>query len=434
MLGINVTEVDGGEAIGSEWLQAHRALSRLARQRAAADADEGRWLLAALRSTAHVHLGFGSFTEYIDRLFGYGPRSIQEKLRVAEALERLPATSHALEHGELSWSAARELTRVAVAETEAEWLAFAAGKTVRQLEQVVAGARPGDKPSSPRDESARRHVLRFAVSAETLATFREAMRQLRRHCDARLDDDAALLAMARAVLGGPGDEGRSSYQVSLSVCTECGGGSQLANGELVSVGPEVVEMAHCDGQHLGQIPVVANDNTDLPPASAHVDARDAYVGARARQSIRPAVRRTVLQRDQRRCRVPGCFHASFLDVHHIVPRAEGGSNTVDNLLTLCGSHHRAVHRGELVIDRAEAGHVRFRHADGTVYGQLANPQAVVTQATVLTALLGLGFREREARGALAALCARAELRDAPAKQLLREALLKLTPVSGSAPR
>src|ERR1041384_3481009 len=112
----------------SEWVQAHEALSRLARERAAADAEEGRWLLAALRSAAHVHLGFGTFGEYVERLFGYKPRSTQEKLRVAEAPEELPAIAEALETGELNWSAARELTRVAVAETEGDWLEFSRGK------------------------------------------------------------------------------------------------------------------------------------------------------------------------------------------------------------------------------------------------------------------------------------------------------------------
>jgi len=48
-------------------------------------------LLAALRSAAHAHLGYGSFSEYVERLFGYKPPSTQEKLRVAEALEELPA-------------------------------------------------------------------------------------------------------------------------------------------------------------------------------------------------------------------------------------------------------------------------------------------------------------------------------------------------------
>jgi hypothetical protein len=65
-------------------------------------------------------LGFGSFGEYIERLFGYQPRSTQEKLRVAEALEGLPALERALRDGELNWSAVRELTRVAVRETERE--------------------------------------------------------------------------------------------------------------------------------------------------------------------------------------------------------------------------------------------------------------------------------------------------------------------------
>src|SRR3954462_4432722 len=123
----------------SEWVVAHEALSRLAKERAAADAEEGRWLLAALRSAAHVHLGFGSFGEYVERMFGHKPRSTQERLRVAEALEQLPAKAQALEQGTLHWSAVRELTRVAVAKNEREWIEVARGKTVRQLEELIAG-------------------------------------------------------------------------------------------------------------------------------------------------------------------------------------------------------------------------------------------------------------------------------------------------------
>src|SRR5690348_6319327 len=95
------TSIEPCDIAGDEsaWVQAHAALSRLARERAAADAEEGRCLLAALRSAAHVHLGFGSFGEYVERLFGYRPRSTQEKLRVAEALEDLPAICQALETG-----------------------------------------------------------------------------------------------------------------------------------------------------------------------------------------------------------------------------------------------------------------------------------------------------------------------------------------------
>ena len=68
---------------------------------------------------------------FVERLCGYQARSTQEKLRVAEALEELPLITRALSNGELNWSAARELTRVALSENECEWLTFASGKTVR---------------------------------------------------------------------------------------------------------------------------------------------------------------------------------------------------------------------------------------------------------------------------------------------------------------
>jgi hypothetical protein len=186
MLQTNSTTV---EETGRDWVRAHAALSRLARERAAADAEEGRWLLCALRSAAHVHLGFGSFGEYVERLFGYKPRSTQEKLRVAESLEQLPHLARALDSGSLGWSAVRELTRVVVADTESEWLELAQGKTLRQLEELVAGKDLGDPPSASNPPAPRQHVLRFEVAPETFALFREALLCLRRRSPGPVDDD-----------------------------------------------------------------------------------------------------------------------------------------------------------------------------------------------------------------------------------------------------
>ena len=411
-------------ALGHEqpdWVRAHEALSRLARERAVADAEEGRWLLAALRAAAHLRLGFGSFAEYVERLFGYKPRSTQEKLRVAEALEGLPVMAQALEEGSLNWSCIRELSRVAVAQTEREWLEVARGKTVHQLEALVAGKTPGDKPCSP--SASRPHVLRFEVAPETLALFREAMNQLRRRSGTRLDDDSALLLMARHVLGGPSDDGRASYQVALSVCPECGGGGQQAGGELVPVGAEVMAMAHCDGQHLGLLhaPVANADAGPTANASAHTGA-----GARAKQTIAPATRRAVLRRDHHCCTVPGCRNALFLDLHHLELSSEGGGNVADNLTTLCGVHHRAAHRGELSIAGSLSRGVRFQHADGSDYGQMVNPHVVETQAKAFAALRRLGFRERDVRRVLAEVSESSADREPQVESVLRSALARLT--------
>jgi 5-methylcytosine-specific restriction endonuclease McrA len=438
------------------WQVAHEALSRLARERAAADAEEGRWLLAAQRAAVHVHLGYSSFSEYVERMFGYKPRSMQEKLRVAEALAGLPALERALSSGEISWSAVRELTRVAVRETEHEWLEFARGKTLRQLEQVLAGKRSGDTPASPPDLSARRHVLRFDVAAETFALFRDAMNELCRRTTAALDDDSALLEMARHVLGGPRDEGYASYQVVLNVCPECGNGRQQAAGGLVPVDPDVIRMAHCDAQHIGSMPdpspTPANDlepdesrdEHEGTPDPARAIQDDAHVSAgrssqtsrpeagvhahpRATQTIPPALRRAVLLRDQHRCQVPGCNNATWVDVHHLELRSDGGRHSLENLICACGSHHRAAHRGAITIDRNEGGALRVRHADGSEYGRSVKPQVLEVCAKVFSALRNLGFREAQVRAALEQLQREPALAQASFDGLLREALARLCP-------
>jgi hypothetical protein len=400
------------------WQLAHETLTRLARQRASTDAEEGRWLLAALRNAAHVHMGFGSFNEYVERYFGYRPRSTQDKLRVAEALENLPAFDRALSSGDLNWCAVRELTRVATRETEQGWLEFARGKTTRQLERVLAGKRPGDTPNSPSDPSLRRHVLRFEVTPETFALFQDALNELRRRAGASLDDDSALLEMARHILGGPRDEGRSSYQIALALCPDCNIAQQQSAGGLVPIDTDVARMARCDAQHLALRP--ANDCTPHDGA-----ASNAHVGAghsRTHQSIPPAVRRAVIARDQRRCQVPGCTNATWLDVHHLRLRSDGGRNSADNLVYICSAHHRAAHRGTLLLERLPDGSLRARHADGSDYGAAVNPHSLDLRTKVFSALRNMGFREAEARAAIELVrCTRS----VSFAELLREALGRL---------
>ena len=410
-----------------DWVRAHTALTRIARDRAAADAEEAVWLLVAWRSRTHVHLGYGSFSEYVERLFGYSPRATREKLRVAEALDGLPRATRALELGMLSWCAARELTRVATPDTETTWLEAANGKTTRELERLVAGKRPGDLPPQPGDpEPPRRHLLHFEVTPETFATFRQAMQALRRAAGGHLEDDALLLAMARQVLGAPGD-GRTIHRIAYEMCPACGQGAQLAAGERVPVGAELLAMAACDGERIGAHSLPANENQTPQTTEAQgASATPATHVGRARQAVPPALRRAVLLRDRHRCRVPGCTNTHYVDVHHIRPRAEGGRNTLENLITLCTAHHRATHRGELIIEGSPA-ELRVRHADGTTYGQPLAAGAAEAYAKVHAALRHLGFRGRDVNTVLAELRADPSLAAASANVLLREALRRIRP-------
>src|SRR6187399_747425 len=327
--------LEGGDA---SWRQAHEALVRLATERAGLDFDEGRALLRARRSGAHVRLGFASFLEYTERLFGYGPKLTQEKLRVAEALEALPETAGELRTGVINFSVAREVTRVAIPSPEKQWLEAARGRTVREVEQLVKGHRPGSMPDDVPDSRLKKHVLRLELSGEVFATFREAMAKIRRDAGESIDEEAAILLLCRQALDGNREPGRSSYQIALTVCESCRRATQQGRGEAIEVGPEVVELAECDGQHLGRVDAHVGV-VGVASGRDHVNA----ASVRATQTIPPATRRTVLRRDEGRCRVPGCRHAVFVEPHHIGLRSEGGDHDPENLITLCGAHHRAVH-------------------------------------------------------------------------------------------
>jgi hypothetical protein len=146
---------------------------------------------------------------------------------------------------------------------------------------------------------------------------------------------------------------------------------------------------------------------------------------RAKQTTPPALRRAALLRDQHRCQVPGCSNACWLDVHHIELRSEGGRHSLQNVVCVCGAHHRAAHRGEITIDRSESGALGVRHADGTEYGLNVQPELLELRAKVFSALRHLGFREGQVRAALEQLQREPARAQTSFDSLLRAALARL---------
>jgi hypothetical protein len=136
-------------------------------------------------------------------------------------------------------------------------------------------------------------VLRFEVSGEVLATFRAAMTKIRTEAGGPLDDDAALLLLARQVLAGPSDDGRASYQLELSVCEQCQRTQQVAQGELVEVSAEVAAMVRCDAQQLAAPHVGQAREARVDTKTATVTPATRKRRARATQTVAPSVRRAM---------------------------------------------------------------------------------------------------------------------------------------------
>jgi hypothetical protein len=58
----------------------------------------------------------------------------------------------------------------------------------------------------------------------------------------------------------------------------------------------------------------------------------------------------VIERDGYRCAVPGCTSCHNLHDHHVQFRSQGGSDELDDRITLCAFHHQhCLHAGLLRV-------------------------------------------------------------------------------------
>jgi hypothetical protein len=144
------------------------------------NAASHRWLVLIAEFDRREGWADGGFTRscahWLAWKCGIDRGAAREKLRVARALEGLPAIGAAMARGELSYSKVRALSRVATAATEASLLRIALHGTADHVERVVRG-------------------LRRAQQAEELS--REARQHAARSATLRWDDDGSLLLQAR---------------------------------------------------------------------------------------------------------------------------------------------------------------------------------------------------------------------------------------------
>ncbi|MFO0722311.1 MAG: hypothetical protein U1E65_00925 [Myxococcota bacterium] len=196
-----------------DWRLIDRRIQDLAGQQGQLDLELGQWLLAAKRVRVHSRLGFGSFSEYVTRRLGYNAKSALDRLRVAEALERLPKLRGLLRRGERSWSALREITRRATPETEDAWIARTEGKTVREIERM-ASAEPGGKGP----DATYRVVVE--LSAADYADFLAAAEHARAEIGPAATQPEVVMAMVHRELGRRG-ESEPGYQTVVTLCAGC---------------------------------------------------------------------------------------------------------------------------------------------------------------------------------------------------------------------
>jgi hypothetical protein len=285
----------------------------------------------------------------------------------------------------LSYSKAREITRVAKAETEDYLLMIAEHGTAQHVEKLVRAYRRCQEAEElsreQRQQQDRRVSFRYdddgslildcRLPAEAGARFMKALDVAVEEVSlqsapksvpagtskepvrfsARRADALALMAESFLVHGAIEAAGAERHQIVVHVAQETlrdrkAGCCKFEDGP--SIAAETARRLACDASV-----VMLTENEDGEPLN---------VGRKTR-TISAPLRRALNSRDKG-CRFPGCANTRYMDAHHIDHWANGGETKPSNLVSLCRFHHRAVHEGGICIEKLDDGALRFVKANG----------------------------------------------------------------------
>ena len=275
-------------------------------------------------------------------------------INMAMRLDQLPATKEALVAGTLSERQASEISTAAELDpsAERELLQLAQSESIATLREKcrdVAAAAAGD-------EDARERIRRSRYLRHWLETD-GALR-----LDARLaaDEGAPLLASIRARADALEAEAHKARHVEPAEAYAADALVSLVDG---AGAPKAVVHVHVSQSALARGRTEAGETCRIPgvgPISVSAARRlaaggsvkllemegvDVHRVANAGRAI-PASIRSALEARDVTCSVPGCNKKRGLEIDHVVPLAEGGDTSLDNLARLCRWHHaQKTHHG-----------------------------------------------------------------------------------------
>jgi hypothetical protein len=301
-------------------------LKELVKRMRGAEAEVARALLEMKRRGLYKRLGYSRISDYAEVELDLRRGKAKDLVEVAARCEELPKVRAAFEAGELPWTKARQVVRVATVATEEHWLNEARMLSNRGLESAVARAK-GEAPKVR---------VTLELTPQDAADLDEAIRRLREERGSAVAVGAAVAELARRAMGAPVE--RPGYQVVIQQCATCGAASRDARGGAIEVAAEELAAAKVDAEIV-----------DLTAGDTGV----------VKKTITPAERRAVIARDRGCCVL--CGTRAWLHIHHV--RAEGG---VGALSLLCsGCHKGLVHAGHITLT-GRAPRVELRRRDGAL--------------------------------------------------------------------
>ena len=321
--------------------------------RAAADERAATVHLIALLAeldTRRLYLGQGcsSLFTYCTRVLHLSEHAAYGRIEAARCARRIPAILDLLAEGAVTLTSIGLIAPHLTPENAGERLTAVRHKSKREVEQLVAAWRP--LPPVP---SSVRKLPGPAIHRATPVPARCTDGDRASDAPDDPDDPAATTApdllrpespssppsqpLPRPSVVRPLAPGR--YKVQFTVSEETYARLRRAQELLRPVVPNGDPAAIFD-RALTML-VADLERTRCAAAARPRPGRDASRGSR---HVPAAIKRQVWSRDEGQCAFVGtagrCTERGFLEVHHIVPFADGGRTDVDNLALRCRAHNQ----------------------------------------------------------------------------------------------
>ncbi len=316
--------------------------------------------------------GARDLPQWVSARFGLRHSTAAQLVRVARRLEDLPVLRSRFAAGELSLDQTDAISKLATAETEEAVISECLGLSNAALDRAARRA----NPPSTTDE---RETWR-----ERWLSIQYTLDGIRGHMNADLPGAEMSLVeseiRARADRMPPNPESgifdpypQRMADGLVELCSTTGDENGSAPIQIV---------VHADLEALTEIPETPMAEIDGGPVIANETARrlscDPIVectvydhrkvlGIGRRSRLIPSwLRRQLWFRDGG-CQFPGCPFNGWRHARHITHWADGRPSDLDNLILLCGFHHRFLHEHGWEIEDDGYGKPVFKQPDGQVY-------------------------------------------------------------------
>ncbi|MCH7901933.1 MAG: DUF222 domain-containing protein [Acidobacteria bacterium] len=293
---------------------------------------------------------------------------------MARRLQDLPVLSARFASGELSLDQTDAISRMATADTEEGLIEEALGLSNTVLDRKARRANP---PSAESERAAHRERALWIQR-----TLDGAAGRLTAHLPNFELEIVETAITQRADQFGPDPETGlfDAYSQRMAdglveVCATSGDQTSAPPQITVHTDLEALVTEDAGVTELGSGTLVPNETArrlscDCVVETVVTDGRVIVGVGRNSRTVPGWLRRLVTHRDGGHCQWVGCSHTGWIQVHHIQHWSHGGATDLDNLILLCGFHHRFVHENGWHITGKPGDKMVFRRPDWTPYPPL----------------------------------------------------------------